>query len=483
MPPSPAPPWLQRVQAQPELLVATLIAWHLLFWVLAPWLGYRMLPLDTLELLGWGQHWQWGYYKHPPLGAWLGEATLWLAGGRLEALYLLAQLGAVLTFVYVWKTARLFLPPLPAALATVILEGSYFHTYLTPNFNMNSLQLPVWAGLCFHFLRAWHGAPRHWLAAGVFAALAVLSKYSGLLLIACCALALLVHADGRRQLRSPWPWLGAALGLVLLLPHAHWLLGNWELPWHYLRGFDRTAAPPLQAHVLEPLRFGLGALSGLLFTGLLALCLRERGAPRPTPTLPVWLPWLLCLGPLLLSMAYGVATGSRLKSTWAFPFFNLAGVLLMLHLPVRPTAATLRRFLIALIGVTALAAGMHLLYKTRWGDSKTRFDGPALAEAADAYWRTRYGGDIPVVIGDHILSAIVAGYAPGRPAMLVNGDFTLSPWLDAETVDRRGGLLVCRSDGPCPAPWRARGEPGESLQVDGQHFLLLAIPPRKRPVQ
>jgi 4-amino-4-deoxy-L-arabinose transferase-like glycosyltransferase len=479
----PSPPLLQHVIDRPGLLVAALAGWHLLFWVLAPWLGYRMLPLDTLELLGWGQEWQWGYYKHPPLGAWLGEAALQLAGGRLEALYLLAQLGLVATLVYVWKTARLFLPALPAALATVLLEGSYFHTYLTPNFNMNSLQLPVWAGLAYHFLRGWQGARAHWLLAGAFAALAVLSKYSGLLLIACCALALLASQAGRQHLRTPWPWLGCLLGLLLLLPHAAWLLQHWQLPWQYLRGFDDGAAPPLRAHLLEPLRFAAGALSGLLFTFLLALCLRERGAERPQPALPAWLPWLLCFGPLLLSMAYGMATGSRLKSTWAFPFFNLAGLLLMLYLPARPAPRTLRRFLLALLGVALLAAGMHLLYKTRWGDSKTRFDGAALAAAADAHWRARHGSDIPVVIGDHILSAIVSGYAPGRPAMLVNGDFSLSPWLDEAAVARHGALLVCRTDGPCPASWAGREGKRHEQQVAGQRFLLLAIPPREPPVQ
>ena len=95
------------LRTHPERLLAGVVLWHLLFWVLAPTLGYTMLPLDTLELLGWGQEWQWGYYKHPPLGAWLGEIALQLAGGRLAGLYVLAQLCLVATLVYVWRCARL----------------------------------------------------------------------------------------------------------------------------------------------------------------------------------------------------------------------------------------------------------------------------------------------------------------------------------------------------------------------------------------
>jgi hypothetical protein len=145
---------------RPRTLLLAVLAWHLVFWVLAPWLVYRMLPLDALELLGWGQEWQWGYYKHPPLGPWLGEAFVWLCGGRIESLYLLAQLALVVTLIYVWRCARLFLDPARAVLATVLLEGSYFHTYLIPNFNMNSLQLPLWAGFSFHLIRALQGQRR-----------------------------------------------------------------------------------------------------------------------------------------------------------------------------------------------------------------------------------------------------------------------------------------------------------------------------------
>src|SRR5688500_10307600 len=108
-------------------LLLFVAAWHLTFWVLAPLLAYRMLPLDALELLGWGQEWQWGYYKHPPLGPWLGEAAVALCGGRVEGLYLLAQLALLAALFYVWRSARLFLDPARAALATVLLEGSYFH--------------------------------------------------------------------------------------------------------------------------------------------------------------------------------------------------------------------------------------------------------------------------------------------------------------------------------------------------------------------
>ena len=34
------------------------------------------LPLDAAEMVAWGNRWELGYHKHPPLPCWVGEA-LW----------------------------------------------------------------------------------------------------------------------------------------------------------------------------------------------------------------------------------------------------------------------------------------------------------------------------------------------------------------------------------------------------------------------
>ena len=468
----PAP---SELRPQAGILLAGVLAWHLTFWVIAPWLAYRMLPLDALELLGWGQEWQWGYYKHPPLGPWLGEAFLWLSGGRVESLYLLAQLALVATLIYVWATARLVLDPARAVLATVVLEGSYFHTFLIPNFNMNSLQLPLWAGLSYHLLRALQGRTGHWYVCAVFAALCVLAKYSGALLLITAAALVLATPDGRRALRTPHPWLAAVLALALLAPHLQWLAAHYALPLQYLRSFDPDAVQ-WWSHALEPLRFAAGALLSLLFCGALFLTVRERGPTRSWPRETRWI-LVLCLGPLLLAMLYGAFSGSRLKATWAFPFFNLAGIALFLCFPTAIDSRRWRRFALALGVVMGLTAGVHLAYKLGSDRSKTAFDGRALAQAIEAAWRERYDAPLRVVVGDHILTAIVSGYASSRPAMLVRGDYGISLWLDPAQVARDGAAVVCRAAEPC-YPELIAGQPQQTLRIDGQDFVYVLLPPQ-----
>jgi 4-amino-4-deoxy-L-arabinose transferase-like glycosyltransferase len=469
----------EAIRRRPETLFAALIAWQLSFWVLAPILAYGMLPLDTLEAVAWGKEWQAGYYKHPPLGAWLAELAVQAGSGRLGALYGLAQLTLVLALVYVWLTARRHLDPVRAVLATVLLGGSYFHTVLIPNFNMNSLQLPLWAGLGYHFLRLLEGAQRHWWPFALFCALAILAKYSSLLIVASCGLLLLALPEGRRELRSPRPWLTAAFCLLLLAPHLLWLGEHWRLPLAYLAGFEAQGGSGALAHLIEPLRFAAGALLSLLGSALLLLFLLDRHAPWPRPDRRTWILLALVAGPLLLTLLYGAISGSRLKTTWAFPFFSLAGLLALRFLPTSIEAARLGRFALALAAFSLLTAGLHLGYKLRSDRSKTAMDGPALALAVQRAWRESYGTALPIVAGNHIHTAIVAAYAPDRPAMLIDGDLARSTWLQREDL-AQGLALLCPAGEACLPELAAQVGAPSRIEVSGLAVDLYLVPPASR---
>ncbi len=54
------------------------------------------------------------------------------------------------------------------------------------------------------------------------AATALLGKYYSMLLLATLAAVSLSHRDYRRWYRTPYPYGAAALGMLLLLPHAVW---------------------------------------------------------------------------------------------------------------------------------------------------------------------------------------------------------------------------------------------------------------------
>ena len=67
---------------------------------------------------------------------------------------------------------------------------------------------------------------RWWLAAGAFAGLALLSKFTAVMLVPAVAAFMLVPAWRRRWLASPYPWAAALIVVALFLPVLIWNAGH-----------------------------------------------------------------------------------------------------------------------------------------------------------------------------------------------------------------------------------------------------------------
>jgi 4-amino-4-deoxy-L-arabinose transferase-like glycosyltransferase len=82
--------------------------------------------------------------------------------------------------------------------------------------------------------------PRWWLAAGVFAGLALLSKFTAVMLLPALVAFMLAPAWRARWLLSPYPWTAALIALALFLPVLFW---NYQHDWASFRfQFVRAAA-------------------------------------------------------------------------------------------------------------------------------------------------------------------------------------------------------------------------------------------------
>ena len=68
---------------------------HATLWTMLPVLTQPNAPLDTLEMIYWGHEWQPGYYKHPPLPAWLAEFACQFSTNDVWPTYVLCQLATL----------------------------------------------------------------------------------------------------------------------------------------------------------------------------------------------------------------------------------------------------------------------------------------------------------------------------------------------------------------------------------------------------
>ncbi len=183
------------------------------------------LPLvpDEAYYWLWSQHLQAGYCDHPPMvAAWVAAGEL-IGGTSALGVRLLAPLASAVASLFIWRAAEDFFPGRGAGLtacclsnATVLVGVSFL---MTPDAPLLFFWTAAIAALGRWFVS---GDDRWWLAVGVAAGCALLSKYTAILLIAAIGLWLLTTPEGRKALRRPLPWAGLAIAFALFAPNIVW---------------------------------------------------------------------------------------------------------------------------------------------------------------------------------------------------------------------------------------------------------------------
>ncbi len=233
---------------------------------------------DEFYYLACARNLDWGYVDHPPLSVLLLRLWTAIAGESIVAIRLLPALAGAATVFLAGRIAGQLGGGLFArVLATVASLAAPIYLGVSGYVSMNAFDVLIWAAAASLLIRILDSGPsRLWLLLGVLLGLGLLNKLSVLWLGAGLLLGLVLSAEGRRHLRTPWPWLaGAAAGLVFL-PHVLWQVAN---GWPTLE-FIRNASSDKMVEV-APLRY-----------------LLSQVWPMNPLNLPVWLSGL---GYLLLS--------------------------------------------------------------------------------------------------------------------------------------------------------------------------------------
>lgn len=178
---------------------------------------------DELATIDDARHLAWGYVAYPPLTAFLGHISMLVGPAVPRVLRFLPSVAQGLVIVLTALMARRlggdrraqWIAALAAAIAPVSLAASSLYQYVTFDF--------LW-----WVLIAWGVASllatedeRWWVVIGGAIGLAVLTKYTIAFLLAGLAAGLLLTGP-MRHLRSRWLWIGAAIAVVLALPHFIW---------------------------------------------------------------------------------------------------------------------------------------------------------------------------------------------------------------------------------------------------------------------
>jgi 4-amino-4-deoxy-L-arabinose transferase-like glycosyltransferase len=305
------------------IVIGVLLAWRIVMAALLP------LSADEAYYLLWSHHLQAGYFDHPPAIAFLIRAGTLIFGDTPLGVRLMGLPLSLLASWFVWQTAALLLKDssparaaqsgggavagpgakrplddwratragaseggggeIPARAAQsggggeakAALAAVIFNLTLMTGIEMlvatpDLPSIATVAGFLWAIAKVQSTRQgRWWLAAGIFAGLSLLSKYSMLFVGLGTAVWLLADARGRAWLRTPWPWAGGILALALFAPNLAWQAQHGWMTFAFQ--FGRAAHGALTARYL--LEF-IGAELGLVTPLILVLAAMGFWAAR-----------------------------------------------------------------------------------------------------------------------------------------------------------------------------------------------------------
>src|SRR5580692_7306555 len=189
-----------------------------------------LLDLRTDE----AYYWTWSkenvlcFLDHPPMIAWFIRFGTAIFGDTNLGVRFAGILAMLVTQLLLADIVRRVTHDLRAVVIVLLLpEAALYYGLLMAKVSPDVALIPFATAMVWALIRLWESNDaRWWLAAGAFGGLALLSKFTAVMLIPA-VLAFMLVPDWRwRWLRSPYPWLAALIAIALFLPVLIWNAGH-----------------------------------------------------------------------------------------------------------------------------------------------------------------------------------------------------------------------------------------------------------------
>jgi 4-amino-4-deoxy-L-arabinose transferase-like glycosyltransferase len=434
---------IAAIRQTETMWLAALLGLTVLRLVLA---GTLPLAPDEAYYWLWSRHLQAGYFDHPPMVAIfirIGTATF---GATPFGIRLIAPLAAAAGSLLLWRAAEDFCPDrhaglIAAGLFNATIIAGVGAILITPDTPLLLFWTATLAGIG-RLLKT--RDPRWWLAIGAAAGLALLSKYTAGLLFAGIGLWLLTTKAGRSALRTPWPWAGLALALLIFAPNIAWNHAHGWISYFKQGGRVTRADPARTLQFLAELIFGqIGLVTPICF-GLLAAGIWRLGRARNA--VAALLLWLTLL-PVAIFLENTLA--ERVQANWPAIIYPAACIAAScLPNPViarwlKPALAC--GFLLTLL-VYAQAAAAFLPIPPNRDPAALQLAGWSDLSRQLAARHAEF-----VTSDDYATIAELAYHAPvGATVAAFNPRWQYFSFAGGNLTGRSGIMLTRRTDTPCP---------------------------------
>lgn len=333
------------------------VGWPILVFTLLHFFLAFSLPLGNDEVYYWtyALHPAWSYFDHPPMVGWLIWLTTWGTALHHEGF---VRLGAVLcsaiTMYVVYDTGRIIRNERTGWIAALLYGSMPYSSVLAGVFILpDSPQILFWWLALRSLVRVANDEaerPHSWLAFGVWAGLATLSKIHGIFLWIGAGLYLLLFR--RKTWKKGYVFAAAGITLLCLIPILIWNVQHHFITYAYHS--QRVSLAQSRVHI----NYFLTEVGGecfyhnpILYAGIwicLILVFRNRFSACSKPTVRI----LLCVSLPLIGILLGISVFRSILPHWSGPAYSSLLLLPAAYLDARTRPSLmLPRMVKWLIGV------------------------------------------------------------------------------------------------------------------------------------
>jgi 4-amino-4-deoxy-L-arabinose transferase-like glycosyltransferase len=185
-------------------------------------------------------YWTWSkenvlsFLDHPPMVAWFIRFGTAIFGDTNLGVRFAGIVAMLATQLLLADIVRRVTHDVRAVIFALLMpEAALYYGLLMAKVAPDVALIPFAVAMLWALVRLTEtGDGRWWLAAGLFAGLALLSKFTAVMLVPAVVAFMLVPDWRRRWLTSPYPWLAALIAMAVFLPALIW---NAEHDWASFR--------------------------------------------------------------------------------------------------------------------------------------------------------------------------------------------------------------------------------------------------------
>jgi 4-amino-4-deoxy-L-arabinose transferase-like glycosyltransferase len=420
-----------------------LMVFQMFLWTLVPMLAHHAPPLDATEMYSWSLSFQWGFYKHPPMPAWIVSIVQMLVGKNMFSLFLCASMAISASYYCVTWLANRFLSEKEATVAVFLYALTIYCNLWSTDFNHNQIQMPFWGLSLVCLVICLDTGSKKWaLILGVVMGLNALSKYTAAFIMPSAMALLMLSPHWRKHFNLTQLCIASIAFLVVFLPHLYWLTQNDFMPFHYVNErFDEMK----KTNRLLDLADYIGNIL-LAHLCLLLACLflmrKKLIESNITKNDQIFI-WILGVGPVLTTIVLGLFV--PLYHRWAIPMLPMITIVFAMLLKGRFAYLYNKKAFIFYV-VLQILFGLVYLNKDKINPNQSargNYPAPELSQAIYEKWHALYPDQaFKIVSGGEWEAGVVSLFSPDKTYVYTQADSVITPWISEKNANDCGMVML-----------------------------------------